>query len=149
MSDTLSNFCRRLDSEWLPAFCAAKRLGPTKFIKQSVDALQELDAERFMRAVDGGLVRREGAFFVAEKSNAREQIFWEGTKAKPLRHLTLWLEPVITIGTLALLHYELGWPSSSLGAQSKDWAFDFLGHGDGEQVLLAGEVKKSVKEVET
>ena len=89
-----------------------------------------------MRALDAQLVNPEGPYFLAARSRAREQIFWEGLKSKPRRSITLWLEPIITIGMRARLHFEKGWPAESLGAQSKDWAFDFVCYGANERAVV-------------
>ena len=146
-SDGLAEFRRRMHAEWLPAFCDAKKLDQRGFVDESFKKLDPLDASLFMRALDGRLANPEGAFFLAARSRAREQIFWEGRKSKMPRPITLWLEPIITIGMLARLHFEQGWPAESLGAQSEDWAFDFVCYGANESAVVAGEVKKTVKEL--
>jgi hypothetical protein len=40
--------------------------------------------------------------------------------------MTLWVEPIITIGALSRLHFEFGWPAAMLGMQTDDYAFDFV-----------------------
>jgi len=60
------------------------------------------------------------------------------------------VEPVITVATLARLHFDLGWPKELLGTQSKDWAFDVTTYlsPDHENEYIACEVKKSVAEID-
>ena len=88
--------------------------------------------------------KKSGGFFLAPLSKAREQIFWTGSKNVDPRPLTLWIEPIITIGALAKLHVLYGWPAEKLGTQSKTWAFDLVGYGANKNdELLACEVKKS------
>ncbi|MDY0021489.1 hypothetical protein, partial [Arenimonas caeni] len=79
-----------------------------------------------------------------------EQIFWEGPKRDSPRSITLWLEPVITIGTLARLAYDLGWPAERLGMQTIDYAFDLAAYREGGQqgLVIACEVKKTQAEVD-
>ncbi|WP_284312095.1 hypothetical protein [Labrys miyagiensis] len=91
-------------------------------------------------------------------SKASEQFFSSGRKntatgeaiAKEARSVTLWLEPVITVATLARLHFEFGWPKQLLGMQSADWAFDAMAFlsSDASAEHIAGEIKKTDAEVE-
>lgn len=90
-----------------------------------------------------------GGRFRAPRSLTHEVLFWEGFKAIAPRPISLWLEPVITLAALARLHLRYSWPKESLGAQSKDWAFDLAAYGprDGPPAIL-GEVKKSSRELQ-
>lgn len=150
MLATLSLFRQRLYDEWLPAYCAAaQRLYATDGFKDSsIDNLTEHDAHWFMRAIDSGLVSHSAGDFSAKKSATKEVIFWEGSKSLSPRPITLWLEPIITIGAIAQLCETFGWPKSLLGAQSKTWAFDLVAYdaaSDKEDVVC--EVKKTQKEI--
>jgi len=113
--------------------------------------VSQFDAENFMRALDSGLVvDRGGGRYRCEKSSANEQIFWTGSKSVKPRPLTLWIEPVITIGTIARLGLDYEWPKETLCMQSKDWAFDFaiIKGNDKEDEHIVGEVKKTEKEID-
>lgn len=102
-----------------------------------------------MRALDDGLVVESDGDFVAPRSAAKEMIFWEGSKKENPRPITLWIEPIITIGALARLSDEFGWPASHLGAQSKTWEFDLVCYrGTSEKEYIVCEVKKASKEIE-
>lgn len=102
-----------------------------------------------MLAVDSGLVSESNGFFVAPRSAAKEQMFWEGIKTVRPRPITLWIEPIITIGALARLNKEYGWPVENLGTQSKTWAFDLICYeAVSDKELVACEVKKDMKELE-
>lgn len=152
MSPVLETFRRRLHNEWLPAFCGAphRNYSSTGFKEASAAKLTEHDAHWFMRAVDVGLVVQADGFFIAPQSRAKEQIFWDGRKEEDPRSITLWLEPIITIGAVAFLNQQYGWPARCLGAQSKTWAFDLVGYGSTpNEEILACEVKKTWREVET
>lgn len=148
MSKSLAAFTDRLYGEWLPSFCNARHrtCSVEGFKRESIRKLTDYDAEWFLRAVDSGIVSQENGFFLAPRSKAKEQIFWHGSKAKEPRPITLWVEPVITIGALAVLHFTYGWPIEELGAQSETWAFDLVGYS-GEAEYLACEVKKHHEEV--
>ena len=151
MKDTMSAFASRLHHEWLPSFCEAphRNYSSVGFKTDSIKKLSEFDAHWFMRAVDTGLVVESEGFFVAPRSKAREQIFWEGSKTKTPRSITLWIEPVVTIGALARLNEQFGWPVGSLGAQSIDWAFDLVCYGgDSREERIVCEVKKHRNEIE-
>ena len=91
-----------------------------------------------------------GGRYRCARSNAQEQIFWEGRKATQPRPLTLWMEPVITIATMARLKFDFGWPAEVLGMQSKDWAFDFAVYRSATDTneRIAGEIKKSKAEID-
>ena len=103
-----------------------------------------------MRAIDKRLVEHEAGVFLSPMSMAKEQIFWTGSKAVEPRPLSLWLEPVITIGALAFLHEKFSWPETNLGLQSKRrWSFDLVGYtNDLEREPLLCEVKKTDAEIE-
>ncbi|TCK07174.1 hypothetical protein [Marinobacterium mangrovicola] len=151
MKDIITAFTDRLQKEWLPSFCnAPHRKYPLDGFKlSSIERLHEFDALWFMQAVDDGLVSESKGSFVAPKSSAKEQIFWEGEKSVIPRPITLWIEPIITIGALARLHVEYGWPIDNLGAQSKTWAFDLVCYENASnKELVACEVKKDMKEIE-
>lgn len=152
MSDLLEEFRRRLKSSWLPSYCLEpqRNYSPEGFRPDSLKALEAFDAGWFIQAVDRNLVKYEGGGFRAPLSNGGEPIFWELEKSISPRPITLWREPVITIGAVARLHVEYGWPVSALGTQSRrSWAFDLVGYGDdGLSELLMCEVKKTDREIE-
>jgi len=151
VSDLITIFTNRLYAEWLPSFCDAphRNYSTAGFKENYINKLSEYDANWFMRAVDIGLVSESKGSFVAPQSKAKEQIFWEGEKAKSPRPITLWMEPIITIGALARLHEEFGWPKANLGAQSKTWAFDLVCYDSiSNEESLVCEVKKHRKEIE-
>ncbi|MDP3847197.1 MAG: hypothetical protein Q8R10_12325 [Pseudomonas sp.] len=150
MPELLAGFTRRLHGEWLPSFCDAPHRNYTSagFRDESIHKLTEFDAHWFMQAVDARLVSQSDGFFLAPRSKAKEQIFWQGAKAQSPRPITLWLEPVITIGALARLSQQFGWPAANLGAQSKTWEFDLVCYGASSDVeLICCEVKKHSKEI--
>lgn len=152
MSSSLEIFTRRLYDEWLPNFCddEKRRYSPAGFKLESIK-VTEFDASNFMRALDCGLVKDSGGGrYLCARSSAFEQIFWNGRKSIEPRPLTLWVEPVITIGTIARLGLDYGWPANLLCMQSKDWAFDFavFRAESSENEFVAGEVKKTSKELD-
>jgi len=112
--------------------------------------VDDIDASNFIRAIDGGLVEHlGGGNYRAPKSLAIESFFWEGPKKTVPRRLTLWIEPVITVATLARLHFEFGWPKPLLGTQSLNYEFDATAYRscDLTNEYVACEVKKSVSEL--
>ena len=152
MATELQRFAQQLHSSWLPGFCldVERNFSPEGF-KDSSIALSEFDARNFLRALESGVVRDTGGGrYKSIRSYAQEQIFWEGLKAVVPRPLTLWIEPVITIGTIARLRVDYGWPAEVLGMQSKDWAFDFVVYQSFTSTLehIAGEVKKTAVQVD-
>lgn len=151
-SNALGQFRARLLAEWLPAFAndGKRGYGVEGFREDSI-RVSEFDAANFLRAMDGGLVEDcGGGRYRCAQSRVNEQIFWEGPKRDSPRSITLWLEPVITIGTLARLVYDLGWPAEHLGMQTIDYAFDLAAYREGEQLglVIACEVKKTQAEVD-
>ena len=152
MATNLQRFTHRLQTEWLPAFCADKdrRFDPSGF-KESSITITEVDAGNFLRALDSGLVYDAGGGrYHCARSNAQEQIFWEGPKSIQPRPLKLWVEPVITIATMARLRFDFGWPAEVLGMQSKNWAFDFAVYrsATNKNERIAGEVKTSSAKID-
>jgi len=148
----LQRFTNRLHAEWLPAFCAdPKRQFSLSGFRASSITITEVDAGNFLRALESGLVYDAGGGrYHCARSNAQEQIFWEGLKSIQPRPLTLWVEPVITIATMARLRFDFGWPTEVLGMQSKDWAFDFAVYRSATDMneRIAGEVKTSSAEID-
>lgn len=150
MSDQKSSFVDRLYDKWLPSFCEAphRKLSIDGFKYSSTENLDSFDAEWFLRAVDIGLVTESGGFFVAPQSKAKEQIFWTGRKAINPQPLTLWIEPIITVGAIARHYEQYGWPMNNLVMQSETWAFDLVCYDNLlNHELLVCEVKKSNKEI--
>lgn len=148
----LQLFTKRLQAEWLPTFCSDRKrqFSPSGFKESSV-SVTDFDAGNFLKAIDSGLVYDAGGGrYHCARSNAQEQIFWEGWKSTKPRSLTLWVEPVITIATMARLRFDFGWPAEVLGMQSKDGAFDFAVYrsATAEIERIAGEVKKSKAEID-
>lgn len=152
LATNLQRFTHRLQTEWLPAFCAdPKRQFSLSGFKESSVSVTDFDAGNFLKALDSGLVYDAGGGrYHCARSNAQEQIFWEGLKSVHPRPLTLWLEPVITIATMARLRFDFGWTAEVLGMQSKDWAFDFAVYRSAtdKNERIAGEVKKSKAEID-
>lgn len=115
------------------------------------------DKDDFVRAMKARLVHsvRPGQYR-APQSCASEQFFWSGRKSISPRRITLWVEPIITVATLARLHFELEWPAEYLGTQSPNWGFDLCAYeeplADAEAstsaMVIAGEIKKSRDEIE-
>lgn len=152
MESSLNTFTRRLFDEWLPVFCEddKRRFSLEGFKAESIK-INEIDAGNFLGAIDSGLVKDSGGGrYRCAMSNAFEQIFWEGSKSIEPRPITLWVEPVITIATIARLGLEYGWPETLLCMQSKDWAFDFAVYDaeTSENECIAGEVKKTNRELD-
>jgi len=152
LGTSLEIFKRRLYDEWLPNYCddEKRRYSPAGFKAESIK-VTEFDASNFTRALDSGLVKDSGGGrFRCERSSALEVIFWEGSKSIEPRPISLWLEPVITIGTIARLGLDYRWPEKYLCMQSKDWAFDFavFKSESSENEYVAGEVKKTNKELD-
>lgn len=148
----LDHFVERLHGEWLPAFCndPKRNHSPYRFQELSV-SLTDFDAGNFLRAIDSGLVVDSGGGrYRCPKSRAFEQLFWTGSKCIQPRPLTLWIEPIITIATIARLGLDFGCPPELLGMQSKDGAFDFAVYGSGINASerIAGEVKKTNTELD-
>lgn len=143
-------FKERVLNDLLPAFCndPARNYDIAGF-KSNFGDVHYADAEAFLRAFDARLVQLDGNMYRAPRSSAREQLFWEGTKKKIPRSIKIWAEPIITIGTLARLHFDFGWPKELLGTQSKDYAFDLVAYlpSDLANEYIACEVKKSAREL--
>lgn len=150
-SPALEDFERVVFDELVPEFCAdeKRQCNPSSFKKESVK-VHETDARDFVRAWKGGLLSHQGrGLYRASRNAASEQFFWTGAKQPTPRSFTLWIEPVITVGALARLHWDYGWPKELIGTQSVDWAFDLVTFQPGAgNEHIAGEVKKSVMEIE-
>lgn len=153
IEDVLDEFKRRLFDEWLPAFCHdEKRQFSTDGFNTNSIKVSAYDAYHFMRALDHNIVINiGGGRYRMPQSKAQEQIFWTGAKGVTPRSLTLWIEPIITIAAMARLHFDYGWPLECLGTQSEKWEFDVIAFkpGDLTHEYIAGEVKKTSKEIDT
>lgn len=151
-SECQAQFNAVLHDKLIPHFCSKRSRGfdPEGFRSKGT-AVSDVDARDFLRAWNGGLIRQvSDGLYRAPKSAASEQFFWSGPKNPTPRHFTLWHEPIITVGALARLHWDYGWPKELIGTQSSDWAFDIVAFDpgcDGERI--AGEVKRTVGEVDS
>lgn len=151
MSDSLATFESLLHNRLIPEFCGDSSRGCTiAGFRQESAKVGAFDAAWFVRGFEAGLIEHCGrGLYRGPNSSAKEQFFWEGPRAEVPRRFSLWKEPVITIGALARLHFEFGWPKALLGTQSVDFAFDVVAlHPRAAGEAVAGEVKKSVKELE-
>lgn len=151
-SDFQGSFRKLLHDELIPQFCSDPlRNCDVNGFQHGTAHVADIDVLDFMRAWTGGLIHHEGrGLYRASRSAASEQFFWTGPRKSTPRTFSLWHEPVITVAALARLHFDFMWPKSLIGTQSCDWAFDLVAfphESDCEQI--AGEVKKSVAEVET
>jgi hypothetical protein len=152
LDDSLATFTRRLSAEWLPVYCndSARQYSPAGY-KADSNKVTTADARGFLRALDSGIVGhgKRGGYRLPH-GKTEEVIFWEGSKNAVPRGITLWLEPVITISSVARLHLELGWPVTCLALQSVKWEFDLTASlpGNLETEYIAGEVKKTEKELD-
>ena len=146
----VAKFNQRFTHDWLVPFCTTRGYSQDGFYGRGAASLSENDARDFMESVDHGLVVHQGGFFTAPQSKAKEQIFWEGDKQSVPRKITLWLEPIITIGALRRLQRDFGWTVDFLGLQSKTWAFDLVAYKptDINAEHLVCEVKKSARELD-
>ena len=151
-ADVLRTFADRLRDEWLPAYCSDPKRGydPAGF-KATSNKVSPEDAADFMWAIDQKVVQDSGGGrYRLPKSGASVVIFWEGRKTKSPRSITLSMEPIITIASIARLHRDHGWPVSCLGMEAAKWEFDFAAFcPDATTEYLAGEVKKSVVELDS
>jgi len=149
--ETLQRFSHRVCTEWLIAYCEddKRNYNPLGFNEASI-RVAEADARDCMLAIDHRVViDTRGGRYRANMSTAQEVLFWEGHKTKPIRPITLWLEPVITFAALARLHLLHGWPKEQLGMQPNGWAFDLAAHETSveQRPRILGEVKKSSAEL--
>jgi len=145
-----AEFRLRVIERLLPEFCRHYNCATTGFREETLERIGEVDAHWFLQALESGAVqRRDGAFFEAIKSKAKEMIFWHGAKLVSPRPITLWAEPVITIAAAGRLHGGFGWPKDRIGLQSKrNWAFDLVGYRADDSTPLVCEVKKSRAEID-
>ena len=135
----------------LPDFCAQphRNCHPLGFRPASIQISEE-DAHYFLMAWESGLVRHQSpGRYVGPIPSHAEGFFWDGLRSVEPRPFTLWLEPVITFGSLARLHHDHGWPADRIGTQSFDGAFDTVAYKVGHRdEHVAGEVKKARREVD-
>lgn len=145
----LLEFERLLNCELVPEFCALPARGCTPAgYKEPNPPLSDFDAIHFLRGWKAGLMKSDGlGRYRARRNGSVEQFFWEGSKSASPRPFSLWLEPVITLGAMARLHLDFGWPAEDIAAQSIDYAFDVVAYRVGcDAETIAGEVKKTKRE---
>jgi hypothetical protein len=147
----IAEFNQRLVDEWLIPFCTTRGYSIDGYDNRGIAKIFESDACDFLQSIDHGLVTHLGGVFTAPRSRAKEQIFWEGAKKEVPRKITLWLEPIITIGALRRLQRDFGWSGDLLGLQSANWAFDLVAYHPFKTntEYLMCEVKKSTREIDS
>lgn len=139
-----------LARQLVPEFCSdpKKGLQPSGFVWPKDDVSEE-DCRYLIMALRANLILHVGqGKYRTPLNSASEQFFWEGPKGVQDRKFWLWLEPVITVGGLARLHFDFGWPKALIGTQSTAYAFDLFTRLSPEGPMhIACEVKKSTAEV--
>lgn len=152
MSDALEKFKTRVLEELVPQYVTLPGCNMTpEGFKCDWEKIAERDASDFLRGLDAKLVVHVGhGKYRAERSHSVEKFFWESGKHLRPRPFGLWAEPIITVGALARLHFDLGWPAHLLGAQSKDYSFDLIAclSESGAAEHIACEVKKDRRELD-
>ena len=151
MATYQEEFQQTLYNRFIPEFCSElKRNCQIAGFKKPTVQISEDDARYFLMALHSGLIQHEGCGrYRAARSSTFEQLFWTGSKEGEPRQFTLWLEPVITLGALARLHFDYGWPRDLIGTQSVDYAFDLVTYlSNGPHEFIACEVKKTAREIE-
>ena len=145
-----SEFDELLKWHLIPEFCSdPKRCLDSSGFLNETNFVTERDANDFLRAWKAGLaIHKEGGQYSICKAQVIDQFFWERGKALPGRKFSLWMEPVITMGALARLHLDFGWPKNLLVSQPDNWAMDLAALSHDSKIAVAGEVKKSHKETE-
>lgn len=143
--DTLEQFKARVLDELVPQYITLPgcNMTPDGF-KRDWQKIAERDARDFLRGLDAGLVVHVGhGNYRAERSHGVEKFFWEGKKHLRPRPFGLWVEPIVTVGALARIHFDLGWPAHLLGAQSQGYSFDLIAYlnDDATTEHVACEVK--------
>ena len=149
--DALRIFEDRLRSEWLVAYCHDPSRGyDVAGYRDDSNKVTLVDAKDFLWAMDHHLLEDHGGGrYRLPKSGADVVLFWEGHKTKSPRRITLSMEPIIAIASVARLHRDFGWPIRCLGMEPARWEFDiaaFLSESSATE-YIAGEVKKSVREL--
>lgn len=146
-----SEFDDLLQQKLIPEFCSdPKRSMDISGFLPETNFVTERDAADFLRAWKAGFAVHQdhGRYHICE-GRLIDQFFWERGKAVPGRRFSLWMEPVITMGALARLHFDLSWPKNLLVSQPGTWAFDLAAlTPDRKTAAIAGEVKKTRREVE-
>lgn len=67
--------------------------------------MTDIDARDFLRAPDHNVVAVDsGGRFRMPRSAVNEVLFWEHSAKLAPRPISLWIEPIITIGAVARLH---------------------------------------------
>ena len=113
-----AEFDELLAERLIPDFCsdARRRADASGFVAKSNNVTED-DAADFLRAWRAGLPVHKGrGQYIVGVGRVHEQFFSSGLKAVEQRSFTLWLEPIITMGSIARLHLDHGWPISRLAA---------------------------------
>lgn len=153
MEDVRRRFMTLLEQTLIPDFCSqgTRKMNPSGF-RGSLTSLSDIDMADFLRGWEAQLLRPiGGGLYSASQGGASEQFFWSGSKAGMSRTFTISVEPVISLGVLARMHLDFGWPKKLIGTQTKPkWAFDVFGYKSecDQAILIACEVKKSRKEID-
>jgi hypothetical protein len=144
---------QRILNEWLPPYLVDCGYEPGGFSPPRT-AISEDDARWFLAAIDQGVVELlPKARLLLPGSPIKAMIFWEGSTQRSPRPVTVHMEGVLSAGMAARLHLEFGWPVANLGFEYPPRrpgrrAFDIAALGLDGSVQLAGEAKKSPRELD-
>jgi len=147
--ETQKEFSDLVREDLLVWFCRHYGYSTDGFSSDTLQRVSKHDAKWFLDALSTETVARDGASFGADLGAAKEQTFWQGRTTISPRPLTIWVEPVITIGAACRLHTEFEWPKQLIGLQSHEgWAFDIIAHDALGQPRVAAVVKKTDLEID-
>ena len=152
MQTFLERFDDILQSRLVPEYCQGAFLASTRAeFRLSRWRFNEEDARYFVMAWEAKLIEHDGGGkYKAPRNSSCEKFFNIGSKNVLPRTFTLAQEAVLTVGVLARLHLDFGWPRNFLGTQSIDYAFDAIAYLPevAPAEYIACEVKKGPVEVE-
>lgn len=152
MRTFLERFDDILQSRLVPEYCQGAFLASTTAeFRPSRLHFGEEDARHFVMGWEAELIAHDGGGkYKAPRNSACEKFFNVSDKSVLPRTFTLAQEAVLTVGVLARLRFDFGWPKDLLGTQSVSYAFDAIAclPEVAPTEYIACEVKKTPAEVE-
>jgi hypothetical protein len=146
---TNSDFAQ-LFHDLLIEFCRPRGLDPS-LVDYTNEPWSQRDIDDFMssteifQSVGGGVFRWN-------RGHSLISLFGHGSKGANPRPPTLARESLTAMGSVAYLHYQLGWPLDLIEVETKGYVFDFAAYqpvsSSEDHMVIAGEAKSSATEAE-
>jgi hypothetical protein len=158
-SDAVARLETLIRDDWFDAYM--RRYHPGEQGVYVPGAIDPHVAQGFLRGLDAGLfpvedgeVEWPGPTPEGWPKASTPNVYWEGRKDQLPRPISAGREALVTVAAVSDLHLDYGWPLDRIRIESPAkegagrYALDFLVLGPHDEAILAGEAKRSGRDLD-